>query len=170
MLQMEALRKVLEEKGLDFDQVLQELQREQAILTYLRQVGQGAANLLPEGGWLTLDITVEEDRVMVTIVNGTLSSRSVEIDRKQSQKESSGSSGSRDGRGPRIAALLQEAASRHGIQLKEWQVRSIAFHLPQIAKSLVKQTNGTIKSDPDFQQALREYADWHPERSQELPL
>ena len=169
MLQMEALRKVLSEKGIDFEEVLQEVQREQAILSYLRQVGQGAASLLPEGGWLTLDITVEEDKILVTIVNGTLSSRTVEIDRR-SQKES-GSTGqrTRDGKGSQVVSLLESACSRYGVSLKEWQKRSIAFHAPQVFRSLLKETKNAIAEDPDFKAAIEAYRQWHPERSAELP-
>jgi len=163
MLQMEALRKVLEEKGLDFDQVMQELQAEQAILTYLRQVGQGAANLVGEQGWLSLEVIVEEERIMVAITGGTLRARTLEIDRTQSQKGQS-ASGSRDGKGPRVASLLQEAARAHGLALKEWQVRSISFHFPEIVKSLIKQTQGAIKSHPSFREAISLYREWHPEK------
>jgi len=162
---MEALRKVLEEKGLDFDQVMQELQAEQAILTYLRQVGQGAANLVGEQGWVSLEVIVEEERIMVAITGGTLRSRSVEFDRKsQTASGSSGSSGSRDGKGPKVASLLQEAAQAFGLALKEWQVRSVSYHGPEVMRWLLKQTNGAIKSHPAFQEAVRAYKEWHPEK------
>jgi len=168
MLEMEALRKVLEEKGLDFDQVLQELQAEQAVLNALRSIGSTIAGILDEG-WVTLEVEVTQEKVTVHITNGTLRARTLEIDRTQSRKgqSASGSSGTRDGKGPRVASLLQEAARAFGLSLKEWQIRSVSFHFPEIVKSLIKLTNGAIKSHPSFRQAIDEYRQWHPER--ELP-
>jgi hypothetical protein len=75
----------------------------------------------------------------------------------------------KDAKGPEIADKLATAAKRFGIELKEWQVRSIAFHFPQIVKSLVKETNNGILHDADFQDAVKMYAEWHPERKAELP-
>jgi O-succinylbenzoate synthase len=77
--------------------------------------------------------------------------------------------GRKDAKGKAIADKLAQAASAFGLELKEWQVRSIAFHFPQIAKSLVKQTHNGILSDPNFREAVRMYAEWHPERRGELP-
>jgi hypothetical protein len=48
--------------------------------------------------------------------------------------------GRKDARGPQIVKNLDAAAKRFGLELKEWQKRSIAFHFPQIVKSLIKET------------------------------
>jgi hypothetical protein len=77
--------------------------------------------------------------------------------------------GRKDARGPQIVARLEAAVKRFGLALKEWQKKSIAFHFPQIVKSLVKETNNGILYDPDFQDAVKMYAEWHPERKAELP-
>ena len=172
MLQMEALKQVLEQRGIDFQEVMEALKQEQQVVSFLRAVGQGAANLVGESGWLALEVIVTEDKVTVGITAGTLRARTLEMDRKPSQKESgqSSQSGSREGRGSQVVALLESACGRYGLSLKDWQRRSIAFHAPQVFKALVKETKGAILQDPDFKEAVRAYADWHPERSQELPL
>jgi len=165
-MMQEVLKRILEERGIDFQEVMEEVYREQSILTYLKQVGQGAASLLPEGGWLVLEVYVQEDKILVTIEKGTLPYRSLQIDRTQSQKQvgSSGSSGTRDGKGPRVASLLQEAARAHGLALKEWQVRSISYHGPEVIRWLLKETQGAIKSHPAFREAISLYREWHPEK------
>jgi hypothetical protein len=75
----------------------------------------------------------------------------------------------KDAKGPEIVAKLEAAVKKFGLELKEWQRKSIAFHFPQIAKSLIKETKNGILYDPDFQEVVRMYEEWHPERKAELP-
>jgi hypothetical protein len=84
-------------------------------------------------------------------------------------KDATDGKGRKDAKGPQIAEKLATAAKRFGIELKEWQVRSIAFHFPQIVKSLIKETKEGILQDADFRDAVKMYAEWHPERKAELP-
>ena len=168
MLQ-EVLKKVLEQRGLNWEEIMQELQAEQGILTYLKQVGQGAASLLPEGGWLTLDIIVEEEQITVAITGGTLATRTVQISRKSQTSGSGSGSREREGKGSRIVALLEEVCKKHGLSsLKEWERRSVAYHLPQIARRILRE-NQAVREDPDFVEAVRLWKEWHPERAHEAP-
>jgi hypothetical protein len=84
-------------------------------------------------------------------------------------QDSTGSStSSREGKGSQVVAKLEAAAQKYGLELKDWQRRSIAYHAPQVFKSLLKQQSA-LAADPDFQEAVRLYREWHPEKSAELP-
>jgi hypothetical protein len=83
-------------------------------------------------------------------------------------QDGTGSTGSREGKGSQVVAKLEAAAQKYGLQLKDWQKRSIAYHAPQVFKSLLKQQSA-LATDPDFQEAVKLYREWHPEKSAELP-
>ena len=169
MLQNEVLRQVLEAKGLDFEEIMREVMMEQKILNLMRTVGKSVAELIGEVGYANIEVNVGDGKVSVSI-SGSVRSRHIEFDLTQeSSGQSQGQGKSRDGKGPQIASLLQEACKPFGIKLKEWQVRSIAFHFPQIARSLMKETNNAIAQDPNFREAINLYRQWHPERQNELP-
>jgi len=165
MLQNEVLRQVLEAKGLDFEEIMREVMTEQKILNLMRTIGKGVAELIGEVGYATIEVNVGDGKVSVSI-SGSVRSRHIEFDLTQ---EASGQGKSREGKGPQIVGLLEEAAGKFGIKLKEWQKRSVAFHFPSIAKSLIKETKNAILDDASFKEAVRLYAEWHPERQNELP-
>jgi len=169
MLQNEVLRQVLEAKGLDFEEIMREVMTEQKILNLMRTVGKSVAELIGEVGYANIEVNVGDGKVSVSI-SGSVRSRHIEFDLTQeSSGQSQGQGKSRDGKGPQIVRHLEEAARRFGVELKEWQKRSVAFHFPSIAKSLLKQTNNAIAQDPDFQEAINLYRQWHPEKASELP-
>jgi len=168
MLQNEVLRQVLEAKGLDFEEIMREVMTEQKILNLMRVIGKGVAELIGEVGYATIEVNVGDGKVTVSI-SGSLRSRQIEFDLTTNNEAGQSQGKSRDGKGPKIVGLLEEAASRFGIKLKEWQKRSVAFHFPNIAKSLIKETKNAILDDASFKEAVRLYAEWHPERQNELP-
>ena len=151
MLQNEVLRQVLEAKGLNFDEVMQEVMTEQKIVNFLRSVGKSVAEIIGEG-YATIEVIVSDGKVQVS-VTGSLKSRQIEFD-LTSHDEKSQENRKRDGKGTQIVKLLDEACQRFGISLKEWQKRSVAFHFPQIAKSLVKETKNAILEDEAFREAV----------------
>ena len=167
MLNVDILRQVLAERGINADEVLGEVALEQKIIGLLRSIGKGVAEIVGEVGYATIEVNVGDGKVSVSI-SGSVRSRHIEFDLTQ---EASGQDQgkSRDGKGPQIVRLLEEAAGKFGIQLKEWQRRSVAFHFPNIARSLIKETKNAILDDASFKEAVRLYAEWHPEKASELP-
>jgi hypothetical protein len=133
----------------------------------LTEVGKRVAKIVGEFGLVDIKVRVEDGKATVWWDDGTLTEQ-VELALTQND-DAQGSRGRKDAKGPEIANKLAAAAGRFGIELKEWQVRSIAFHFPQIAKSLIKETKNGILQDADFRDAVKMYAEWHPERKAELP-
>jgi hypothetical protein len=172
MMQQDILRQVLKEMGLNPEEVLSEVARRQQIVGLLTEVGKRASRIIGEFGLVRLDIKVEDGKVTVWWDDGTLTEK-VELTLTQNDdddgKDAKDGKRRKDAKGPEIADKLATAAKRFGIELKEWQVRSIAFHFPQIAKSLIKETKNGILQDADFRDAVKMYAEWHPERRAELP-
>jgi hypothetical protein len=167
--QIEILRQVLEAKGVNPEEVLAEVRRRQDIVGVLTEVGKRVAKIVGDYGLVDIRVKVDEDgRVTVWWDDGNLT-ETVELALTQNDDDDKGGKRRRDAKGPEIADKLATAAKRFGIELKEWQVRSIAFHFPQIAKSLIKETKNGILQDADFRDAVRMYAEWHPERKAELP-
>jgi hypothetical protein len=167
-VQKEVLMAVLQAKGIDIEEVLAEATRRQAIVGLLTEVGKRVAKIVGEFGLVRIDVKVEDGTVTLWWDDGTLTEK-VELSLTQNDDDAKDGKRRKDAKGPEIANKLATAAKRFGLGLKEWQVRSIAFHFPQIVKSLVKETNNGILYDPDFQDAVRMYAEWHPERKSELP-
>jgi len=155
------LRQVLESRGLNAEEVLQEAARRQQIQSILTRLGKDLAGLgLVE---VTVKVSIVGDTVEI-VATGDIN-ESIVITLTQ---DSTGSTGSREGRGSQVVAKLEAAVQKYGLELKEWQKRSIAYHAPQIFKSfLLKQK--ALATDPDFQEAVRLYRAWHPEKSAELP-
>ena len=168
MLNVDILRQVLAERGINADEVLSEVALEQKIIGLMRTVGKSVAELIGEVGYATIEVNVGDGKVTVSI-SGSLRSRQIEFDLTTNNEAGQSQGKSRDGKGPKIVALLEEAAGKFGIQLKEWQRRSVAFHFPNIAKSLIKETKNAILDDASFKEAVRLYAEWHPEKASELP-
>jgi hypothetical protein len=171
MMQQDILRQVLEAKGLNPEEVLAEVARRQDIVGLLTEVGKRAAKIVGEFGLVRIDVRVEDGKATVWWDEGTLTEK-VELALTQNDddgKDAKDGKRRKDAKGPEIADKLATAAKRFGIELKEWQVRSIAFHFPQIAKSLIKETKDGILQDADFRDAVKMYAEWHPERRAELP-
>jgi hypothetical protein len=160
------LLQVLQAKGLNPEEVLAEAQRRQDIVGLLTEVGKRVAKIVGEFGLVRIDVKVEDGKATVWWDDGTLTEQ-VELTLTQNDDAKDGKR-RKDAKGPEIADKLATAAKRFGIELKEWQVRSIAFHFPQIVKSLIKQKDA-IKTDKDFIDAVKMYAEWHPERRSELP-
>jgi hypothetical protein len=165
------LRQVLESRGLNAEEVLAEAQRRQDIVGLLTEVGKRVAKIVGEFGLVRIDIKVEDGKVTVWWDDGTLTERaSLAITQNDDDaKDATEGRKRKDAKGPEIVAKLENAAKRFAIALKDWQKKSIAFHFPQIVKSLIKETNNGILHDPDFQEAVKMYAEWHPERKSELP-
>jgi len=157
------LRQVLESRGLNPDEVLEEASRRQQIGSVLTKLGKDVASLIGSGS-VTIEVTVKDGTVIVSATADDLQEK-VEF---QLTPQDEGSKSTRDGKGSKIVEKLDAAAKRQGLELKEWQKRSIAFHFPQIVKSLIKQKEA-IKTDTDLIEAVRMYAEWHPERKGELP-
>jgi hypothetical protein len=164
------LLQVLQAKGLNPEEVLAEAQRRQDIIGLLTEVGKRAAKIVGEFGLVRIEVKVEDGTVTVWWDDGTLTeTASLALTQNDDAKDATEGRKRKDAKGPEIVAKLENAAKRFGIELKEWQKRSIAFHFPQIAKSLIKETKNGILQDADFRDAVRMYAEWHPERKAELP-
>jgi len=171
MGQIEILRQVLEAKGVNPEEVLAEVRRRQDIVGLLTEVGKRVAKIVGEFGLVRIDVKVEDGTVTVWWDDGTLTETAkLALTQDDAKEDTDGKERRRkDAKGPEIVAKLENAAKRFGIELKEWQKRSIAFHFPQIAKSLIKETENGILQDADFRDAVKMYAEWHPERKAELP-
>jgi hypothetical protein len=147
---MDILRQVLEAKGVDAEAVLAEVNRRQGLVNLATEVGRRLRQL----GIQTATILVKTtDKGMVVKVDADGTTAVAEI--APTPTVATTTEGRKDAKGKAIADKLAQAAS--------------AFHFPQIAKSLVKQTHNGILSDPNFREAVRMYAEWHPERRGELP-
>jgi hypothetical protein len=171
MVREDILRQVLESRGLDVEEVLAEARRRQDIVGLLTEVGKRVGKIVGEFGLVDIKVKVDEDgKVTVWWDDGTLTEKvEVLLTQNDDGDAKEDGKGRKDARGPQIVARLEAAVKRFGLALKEWQKKSIAFHFPQIVKSLVKETNNGILYDPDFQDAVKMYAEWHPERKAELP-
>ena len=157
------LRQVLESRGLNAEEVLAEAARRQQIQSILTRVGKDLASLGLGLAEVTVRVSIVGDTVEI-VATGDIN-ESIIITLTQ---DSTGSTGSREGKGSQVVAKLEAAAQRYGLALKDWQKRSIAYHAPQIFKSLLKQQSA-LAADPDFQEAVKLYREWHPEKSAELP-
>jgi len=157
------LRQVLESRGLNAEEVLAEAARRQQIQTILTRVGKDLASLGLGLAEVTVKVSIVGDTVEI-VARGDIN-ESIVITLTQ---DSTGSTGSREGKGSQVVAKLEAAVQKYGLELKDWQRRSIAYHAPQIFKSLLKQQSA-LATDPDFQEAVRLYREWHPEKSAELP-
>jgi len=171
MVREDILRQVLESRGLNVEEVLAEARRRQDIIGLLTEVGKRVAKVVGEFGLVRIEVKVEEGKVTVWWDDGTLTEKASLVLTQNDDDAKDATEGRRrkDAKGPEIVAKLDAAAKRFGLELKDWQRKSIAFHFPQIAKSLIKETNNGILFDPDFQEAVRMYEEWHPERKAELP-
>jgi hypothetical protein len=173
MVREDILRQVLESRGLDVEEVLAEARRRQDIVGLLTEVGKRVAKIVGGFGLVDIKVKVDEDgKVTVWWDDGTLTeTASLVLTQNDDDNAKDATEGKRrkDAKGPEIVAKLEAAVKRFGLALKEWQKKSIAFHFPQIVKSLVKETNNGILYDPDFQDAVKMYEEWHPERKGELP-
>jgi hypothetical protein len=169
MMQQDILRQVLQAKGVNPEEVLAEVARRQDIVGLLTEVGKRVGKIVGEFGLVRIDVKVEDGKVTVWWDDGTLTEKVELTQNDDDAKDAKDGKRRKDAKGPEIVAKLENAAKRFGIELKEWQKRSIAFHFPQIVKSLVKETNNGILHDADFQDAVKMYAEWHPERKAELP-
>jgi hypothetical protein len=166
------LRQVLESRGLDVEEVLAEARRRQDIVGLLTEVGKRVAKIVGGFGLVDIKVKVDEDgKVTVWWDDGTLTETAslVLTQNDDDAKDATDGKRRKDAKGPEIVAKLEAAVKKYGLELKEWQKRSIAFHFPQIVKSLVKETNNGILYDADFQDAVKMYEEWHPERKGELP-
>ena len=171
MVREDILRQVLESRGLNVEEVLAEARRRQDIIGLLTEVGKRVAKVVGEFGLVRIEVKVEEGKVTVWWDDGTLTEKASLVLTQNDDDAKDATEGRRrkDAKGTEIVAKLDAAAKRFGLELKDWQRKSIAFHFPQIAKSLIKETNNGILFDPDFQEAVRMYEEWHPERKAELP-
>jgi hypothetical protein len=160
---------VLQAKGLNPEEVLAEAQRRQNIVGLLTEVGKRVAKIVGEFGLVRIDVKVEGNTVTVWWDDGTLTETASLALTQNDAKDATEGRRRKDAKGPEIVAKLEAAVKKFGLELKEWQKKSIAFHFPQIAKSLIKETKNGILQDADFQDAVRMYAEWHPERKAELP-
>jgi hypothetical protein len=163
------LMQVLQAKGLNPEEVLAEAQRRQNIVGLLTEVGKRVAKIVGEFGLVRIDVKVEGNTVTVWWDDGTLTETASLALTQNDAKDATEGRRRKDAKGPEIVAKLEAAVKKFGLELKEWQKKSIAFHFPQIAKSLIKETKNGILQDADFQDAVRMYAEWHPERKAELP-
>jgi hypothetical protein len=169
MVREDILLQVLQAKGLNPEEVLAEARRRQDIIGLLTEVGKRVARVVGEFGLVRIEVKVEDGKVTVWWDDGTLTEKASLALTQNDAKDATEGKRRKDAKGPEIVAKLENAAKRFGIELKEWQKRSIAFHFPQIAKSLIKETKDGILQDADFQDAVKMYAEWHPERKAELP-
>jgi hypothetical protein len=173
MVREDILRQVLESRGLDVEEVLAEARRRQDIVGLLTEVGKRVGKIVGEFGLVDIKVKVDEDgKVTVWWDDGTLTetaSLALTQNDDDNAKDATEGRKRKDAKGPEIADKLDTAARKFGLELKEWQRKSIAFHFPQIVKSLVKETNNGILYDPDFRDAVKMYEEWHPERKAELP-
>jgi hypothetical protein len=165
MVREDILRQVLESRGLNAEEVLAEAARRQQIQTILTRVGKDFASLGLGLAEVTVKVSIVGDTVEV-IATGDIH-ESIIITLTQ---DSTSSTSSREGKGKgsQVVAKLEAAAQKYGLELKDWQRRSIAYHAPQVFKSLLKQQSA-LATDPDFQEAVKLYREWHPEKSAELP-
>jgi hypothetical protein len=169
MMQQDILRQVLQAKGLNPEEVLAEVARRQEIVGILTEVGKRVGKIVGGFGLVDIKVKVDEDgKVTVWWDDGNLTEK-VELTLTQNDDDGKDGKRRKDAKGPEIADKLAKAAKAYGIELKEWQVRSIAFHFPQIVKSLIKETKNGILQNQDFRDAVKMYAEWHPERKAELP-
>jgi hypothetical protein len=152
MVREDILRQVLESRGLDVEEVLAEAQRRQDIVGLLTEVGKRASRIIGEFGLVRIDIKVEDGKVTVWWDDGTLTeTASLALTQNDDDaKDAKEGKGRKDARGPQIVAKLEAAVKKFGLELKEWQKKSIAFHFPQIVKSLIKETNNGILHDARF--------------------
>jgi hypothetical protein len=171
MVREDILRQVLKSRGLDVEEVLAEARRRQDIIGLLTEVGKRVARVVGEFGLVRIDVKVEGNTVTVWWDDGTLTeTASLALTQNDDDaKDATEGKRRKDAKGPEIVEKLEAAVKKFGLELKEWQKRSIAFHFPQIVKSLIKETNNGILYDRDFQDAVRMYEEWHPERKAELP-
>jgi hypothetical protein len=173
MVREDILRQVLESRGLDVEEVLAEARRRQDIVGLLTEVGKRVAKIVGGFGLVDIKVKVDEDgKVTVWWDDGTLTetaSLALTQNDDDNAKDATEGRKRKDAKGPEIADKLDTAARKFGLELKEWQRKSIDFHFPQIVKSLVKETNNGILYDPDFRDAVKMYEEWHPERKAELP-
>jgi hypothetical protein len=163
MVREDILRRVLESRGLNAEEVLAEAARRQQIQTILTRIGKDLASLGLGLAEVTVKVSIVGDTVEI-VATGDIN-ESIIITLTQ---DSTGSTGSREGKGSQVVAKLEAAVQKYGLELKDWQRRSIAYHAPQVFKSLLKQQSA-LAADPDFQEAVRLYREWHPEKSAELP-
>ena len=163
MVREDILRQVLESRGLNAEEVLAEAARRQQIQSILTRVGKDFASLGLGLAEVTVKVSIVGDTVEI-VATGDIN-ESIIITLTQ---DSTGSTGSRESKGSQVVAKLEAAAKKYGLELKEWQRKSIAYHAPQIFKSLLKQQSA-LAADPDFQEAVKLYREWHPEKSAELP-
>jgi hypothetical protein len=161
------LRQVLESRGLNAEEVLAEAARRQQIQTILTRVGKDFASLGLGLAEVTVKVSIVGDTVEV-VATGDIHESIIITLTQNSTGSSTGSTGSRESKGSQVVAKLEAAAQKYGLELKEWQKRSIAYHAPQVFKSLLKQQSA-LAADPDFQEAVKLYREWHPEKSAELP-
>jgi hypothetical protein len=171
MVREDILRQVLQSKGLNPEEVLAEAQRRQNIVGLLTEVGRKVARIVGEYGLVRIEVKVEDGKVTVWWDDGTLTEKASLALTQNDDDAKDATEGRRrkDAKGPEIVAKLEAAVKKFGLELKEWQKKSIAFHFPQIAKSLIKETKNGILQDADFRDAVKMYAEWHPERKAELP-
>jgi hypothetical protein len=169
MVREDILRQVLQSKGLNPEEVLAEAQRRQNIVGLLTEVGKRVAKIVGEFGLVRIDVKVEGNTVTVWWDDGTLTETASLALTQNDAKDATEGRRRKDAKGPEIVAKLEDAVKKFGLELKEWQKKSIAFHFPQIAKSLIKETKNGILQDADFRDAVKMYAEWHPERKAELP-
>jgi hypothetical protein len=170
MMQQDILRQVLKEMGLNPEEVLSEVARRQQIVGLLTEVGKRAAKIVGDYGLVDIKVKVDEDgTVTVWWDDGNLVEQVKLALTQDDGKDAKDGKKRKDAKGPEIVERLEAAVKRHGLELKEWQKRSIAFHFPQIVKSLIKETKEAIKTDTDLIEAVKMYAEWHPERKAELP-
>ena len=170
MVREDILRQVLQSRGLNAEEVLAEAQRRQDIVGLLTEVGKRVAKIVGGFGLVDIKVKVDEDgTVTVWWDDGTLTETASLALTQDDAKDATEGKRRKDARGPEIVAKLEAAVKKFGLELKEWQRKSIAFHFPQIAKSLIKETKNGILQDADFRDAVRMYAEWHPERKGELP-
>jgi hypothetical protein len=163
MVREDILRQVLESRGLNAEEVLAEAARRQQIQTILTRVGKDFASLGLGLAEVTVKVSIVGDTVEI-VATGDIN-ESIVITLTQ---DSTSSTSSRESKGSQVVAKLEAAVKKYGLELKEWQKRSIAYHAPQIFKSLLKQQSA-LAADPDFQEAVKLYREWHPEKSVELP-
>jgi len=164
MVREDILRQVLESRGLNAEEVLAEAARRQQIQAILTRVGKDLTSLGLGLAEVTVKVSIVGDTVEVVATGDINESIIITL----TQDSTGSSTGSREGKGSQVVAKLEAAAQKYGLELKDWQRRSIAYHAPQIFKSLLKQQSA-LATDPDFQEAVKLYREWHPEKSAELP-
>jgi hypothetical protein len=167
MVREDILRQVLESRGLNAEEVLAEAAQRQQIQSILTRVGKDFASLGLGLAEVTVKVSIVGDAVEV-IATGDIHESIIITLTQDSTSSTSSREGKGKGKGSQVVAKLEAAAQKYGLELKDWQRRSIAYHAPQVFKSLLKQQSA-LAADPDFQEAVRLYREWHPEKSAELP-